>query len=126
MSDAPTILIVEDERVVARDLQKSLVDRGYHVPATAASAVQALELAEHHRPALVIMDIRIKGDRDGIQTATELIARFAVPVIYMSAYTDAVTRERAHATNPFGYLQKPVKLDELCTLIAGAIGRGKS
>lgn len=116
-----TILVVEDERVVARDIQRSLVDLGYSVPATAASAEQAIRLASERCPDLVLMDIRIKGERDGIETATILRKRFDVPIVYLTAYADEATVERAKVTQPFGYLMKPVKTYELRSAIEIAL-----
>ncbi len=115
------ILIVEDERVVARDLQRSLADLGYDVPATAATAEQALALATQHCPDLVLMDIRIKGDRDGIETAELLRGRFDVPIVYLTAYADDETLERAKKTQPLGYLLKPVKPNELRSTVEIAL-----
>ncbi len=109
MLSAPKILVVEDERVVARDLQKSLTDLGYQVPHTCASGEQAIRLAGDERPDLVLMDIRIQGERDGIETAAVLRERFGVPVVYLSAFADRETIDRAKRTEPYGYLVKPVK-----------------
>src|SRR5688572_2692269 len=108
-----TILVVEDERLVAKDLQRSLTNLGYQVPATAASADDAIRLASDRCPDLVLMDIRIKGDLDGIETAQILRHKFDVPVVYLTAYADEETVARAKVTEPFGYLLKPVKEGEL-------------
>jgi two-component system cell cycle sensor histidine kinase/response regulator CckA len=123
MRPAKYILVVEDERIVARDIQRSLADLGYDVPETAATAEQAILLATRRCPDLVLMDIRIKGDRDGIETAGILRRRFDVPVIYLTAYADAPTVERAKATEPLGYLLKPVKPDELRSAVEIALYR---
>src|SRR5688572_4321528 len=108
-----TILVVEDERLVAKDLQRRLSSLGYDVPATAASAEDAIRLASERCPDLVLMDIRIKGDLDGIETAKILRHEFDVPVVYLTAYADEETVARAKVTEPFGYLLKPVKEGEL-------------
>ncbi|HSY38506.1 MAG TPA: response regulator, partial [Polyangia bacterium] len=120
-SPSKTILVVEDERVVARDIQRSLVDLGYQVPATASSAEQAIRLASERCPDLVLMDIRIKGERDGIEAATILRKRFDVPIVYLTAYADEATVERAKLTQPFGYLMKPVKTYELRSAVEIAL-----
>ena len=112
-----TILVVEDERVVAKELQRSLSNLGYSVPETAASADDAIRLASLTRPDLVLMDIQIKGDRDGIQAAEILRARFDVPVIFLTAYADEVTIGRAKIPQPHGYLVKPVKDADLLSAI---------
>jgi len=121
MGDRKHILVVEDERVVARDIQRSLTDLGYEVPATAATGDQAIGLVAARCPDLVLMDIRIKGNRDGIETARILRERFDVPVVYLTAYADAPTVERAKATGPLGYLLKPVKALELRSTVELAL-----
>lgn len=115
------ILVVEDERVVARDLQRNLADLGYSVPATAATAEQALHLASENHPDLVLMDIRIKGSRDGIETASLLKKLYDVPIVYITAYADPSTIMRAKHTEPFGYLLKPVKTNELRSAVEIAL-----
>ncbi|HVV85746.1 MAG TPA: response regulator [Kofleriaceae bacterium] len=108
-----TILVVEDEALVAKDLQRSLIGLGYQVPASASSAEDALRSAELHHPDLVLMDIRIRGPDDGISAAAALRERFGVPVVYLTAYGDRATVERAKETAPYGYLLKPIKAEEL-------------
>ena len=112
-----TILVVEDERVVAKELQRSLASLGYSVPETTASADDAIRLASLSCPDLVLMDIQIKGDKDGIQAAEILRARFDVPVIFLTAYADEATLARAKITGPHGYLVKPVKDADLLSAI---------
>jgi two-component system cell cycle sensor histidine kinase/response regulator CckA len=120
-----TVLVVEDERVVARDLQRILERLGYRVPVTVASADDAILAATKECPDLVLMDIRIKGGIDGIETAQILKNRFDVPVVYLTAYADAETVARAKATEPFGYLIKPVNADELRGTVEVALYRHK-
>jgi signal transduction histidine kinase len=108
-----SILIVEDESIVARDLQLTLRDLGYDAFAIAKSADDALKRAAERCPDLVLMDIRIKGKLDGIETAEILRSRFGVSVIYLTAHADEATIERATKTAPYGYLLKPIKADEL-------------
>lgn len=108
-----TILIVEDEVVVAMDIQMRLRRLGHHVVGLAGSGEEALRLAEAKRPDLALMDIRLKGELDGIQTAEQLRTRFGIPVIYLTAYADDVTLQRAKLTEPFGYLLKPFEEREL-------------
>ena len=117
------ILVVEDESVVARDIQRSLTDLGYQVPATARTSEQALRLAGEHCPHLVLMDIRLKGEVDGIETAALLKEKFAVPVVYLTAYADALTVERAKATEPLGYVLKPLRPNELRSTVELALYR---
>jgi diguanylate cyclase (GGDEF)-like protein len=117
------VLVVEDERIVALDLRGALEDLGYAVVGTAASSDEALRAADERRPDLVLMDIRISGARDGIQTAGMLRARYRLPVVYLTANADADTLERALATEPAGYLVKPYNPDSLRTTIEVAFRR---
>jgi CheY-like chemotaxis protein len=113
METRKTILVVEDEPVVAMDLQQSLERLGYDVPGTAASAEEALRLAEQKRLDLALIDIRIEGSLDGIATAEILRSRFGVPVIYLTAHADKKAVGRAKQTAPHAYLLKPVRTNEL-------------
>jgi CheY-like chemotaxis protein len=108
-----SVLIVEDERIVAKDLQQTLAELGYDAFAIASSGDEALACASERCPDIVLMDIRIKGPRDGIETAEILKKRFDVPVVYLSAHADTATIQRATLTEPHGYLLKPVKAAEL-------------
>lgn len=119
--DSRHVLVVEDERVVAKDLQRTLTNLGYEVPVTVATADDAIRAAAARCPDLVLMDIRIKGARDGIETAEILKSRFDVPVVYLTAYADQQTVSRAKLTEPHAYLLKPVKVDELRTAVEIAI-----
>jgi len=112
-SAAKIILVVEDERIVARDIQRTLCDLGYSVPATASSAEQALLLATQKAPDLVLIDVQIKGNQDGIVTAALLRKRFDVPIVYLTTRADEATVARAKQTEPFGYLLKPFTTNEL-------------
>jgi PAS domain S-box-containing protein len=112
-----SILVVEDERIVARDLQETLCALGYDAFAIASSAEEALARASERRPDIALLDIRIKGKLDGIETAALLRERFGVPVIYLTAHADEATLERAKKTEPQGYLIKPVKSAELHSAI---------
>jgi two-component system cell cycle sensor histidine kinase/response regulator CckA len=119
--DSRHVLVVEDERVVAKDLQRTLTNLGYEVPVTVATADDAIRAAADRCPDLVLMDIRIKGARDGIETAEILKTQFDVPVVYLTAYADQQTVARAKLTEPHAYLLKPVKVDELRTAVEIAI-----
>lgn len=118
-----TILIVEDESIFAVDLQQTLREMGYDAFAVAASAEQALAIVAQRAPSLILMDIRIRGEIDGIDTAALLRERFLVPIVFLTAHADAATLERAKATAPHGYLVKPVRNDELRTAIEMALYR---
>lgn len=103
----PNILIVEDERIVALDLRVTLEHLGYRVTGIAASAAEAYAAAGTERPDLVLMDVRLHGDTDGIQTAAALRAQWQVPVVFLTANANNEMLRRALATAPAGFLAKP-------------------
>lgn len=111
------ILVVEDEKIVALDITKNLMDMGHDVPEAVVSGSECIECVSKCVPDLVLMDIRIKGDLDGIATTEILHNRFDVPVIYLTAHADEKTLSRAKLTAPFGYLLKPYKIAELKTTV---------
>ncbi|MBW4538222.1 MAG: response regulator [Myxacorys chilensis ATA2-1-KO14] len=117
------ILVVEDERVVARDIEKRLKKLGYVVPASVASGEEAINKVAELRPDLVLMDIRLKGQMDGIEAAEQIRADFDTPVIYLTAYADEATLQRAKATEPFGYIVKPFDERDLHVAIEVALRR---
>ncbi len=115
------IMVVEDEWVVADQLCKNLKDLGYTVCSTASTGDEALGKVEEHRPDLILVDIVLKGKMDGIETAGRITSQFDIPVIYLTAYANQEYIERAKQTNPFGYLVKPFKSNELHTNIEMAL-----
>jgi signal transduction histidine kinase len=118
-----SLLIVEDEAVVAADLQVRLERSGHAVCGIAASGEQALKLARQHRPDLALMDIRLQGAMDGIETADVLRTELDVAVIYLTAHSDVSTLNRAKVTAPYGYLLKPFQERELQITIEVALTR---
>ncbi|HET8711404.1 MAG TPA: response regulator [Spongiibacteraceae bacterium] len=117
------VMIVEDERVVAFNLRQRLLKLGYEVPAVAVSGEQALTSADQNHPDIVLMDINIEGDIDGIQTAERLGSAAPIPVIYLTAHSEEATLARARSTNPYGYLIKPFSERELHATIQMALQR---
>jgi signal transduction histidine kinase/CheY-like chemotaxis protein len=117
------ILIVEDESIVAFNLQQRLMQLGYDVPAVAVSGQESLALVGSTLPDLVLMDIHIEGDMDGIDVAARLKDDHPVPVIYLTAYSEDSTLERARLTMPYGYLIKPFSERELHATIQMALER---
>ncbi len=115
------ILIVEDESLVAKDLTLRLEGLGYDVVGIAHSGEDALIIIEEKMPELILMDIMLRGDIDGIETAALVSERFDIPVIYLTAYSDDETIERAKITGPFGYILKPFEERELRTNIEIAL-----
>lgn len=116
-ASSAAVLIVEDELLVANDLQQSLTDMGYDAFAVAASGAEALAHAAKRQPDVVLMDIRIKGEEDGIRTAQRLKQQHPVIVIFLTAFADDQMVDRAKRTEPDGYLLKPVKHAELHSMI---------
>ena len=121
-----TILVVEDESIVALDLQQRLTDMGYSVPAVAASGQDALKKAADIRPDLVLMDIRLKGDMDGIEVAEQIRDLLNAPPVYLTAYTDEDTLQRAKITEPFGYIVKPFDERTLRSTVEMALYRSQT
>jgi diguanylate cyclase (GGDEF)-like protein/PAS domain S-box-containing protein len=115
------IFIVEDERIIAIDLQRRLERLGYSVCGNATSGEEALTGIRQNHPDLVLMDIVIQGDMDGISVAIELKKELDIPVIFLSAYTDTKTIERAKDASPLGYILKPFKERELATILEMAL-----
>lgn len=119
------VLIVEDEGLVAEDLQQTLQEFGYDAFAIAMSGDEAILRATERCPDVILMDIRINGRRDGIETARIIREKFRVPIVFLTAHADAMTVERAKAAEPFGYLTKPVRAAELRSAIETAIYRSE-
>ena len=116
-----SILVVEDEAIVSADLQDCIKALGYTVCAAAGSGEDALRIVDETKPDLVLMDISLGGQLDGIETARLLRERFDLPVVYLTAYSDEETLERAKFTQPYGYLLKPLDERELVTTIEMAV-----
>ncbi len=108
-----TVLVVEDEIVIARDLQRILQRMGYRVPEVAISADEALALIEEHAPDVALIDIVIEGERDGVQLARLIREEYALPFLFITSHADRATVARAKATRPNGYLVKPFTADEV-------------
>lgn len=117
------ILVVEDESVIAADIKDCLENLGYAVPAIAVSGETAIAFATTLRPDVVLMDIRLKGEMDGIQAAQHIWSYLHIPIIYATGYSDRSTMERAKATEPFGYVLKPIEERELYVAIETALQR---
>lgn len=115
------ILVVEDEHIVAMDLMTRLRNLGYEVPDSASSGEEAIEKAGRWRPDLVLMDIFLNGEMDGVQAAGRIRSQYNIPIIYLTAYADSSTLQRAKVTEPFGYVLKPFEERELLTTIEMAL-----
>jgi PAS domain S-box-containing protein len=115
------ILVVEDESITAKAIQRRLTGMGYAVPAVTASGEDAIRKAATTRPDLVLMDIVLKGAMDGVEAADYIRRHFNIPVVYLTAYADEQTLERAKLSEPFGYILKPFEEKELYTTIEMAL-----
>ena len=104
------ILIVEDESIVALDLASGLEHDGYNIAGIADNADEALQLFNDNDVDIILMDVNIIGEKDGIETAAEILKQKAVPIIYLTAFTDAATIERIKQTHPAAFLSKPYSL----------------
>jgi PAS domain S-box-containing protein len=116
-----SVLVVEDDRIVARDIHQQLARAGYEVVGSSATGEDAIKLAEKHRPDIVLMDVRLDGSLDGIQSANSIRSRYRIPVIFLTAYADDETVKRASQAEPFGYLLKPFEEGQLRTAIEMAL-----
>jgi two-component system, response regulator PdtaR len=112
-ADTPRILIVEDDFLVAMQAESALTEAGFTSAGIAISAEEAIALAISQRPALVLMDIRLAGQRDGIDAAFELLGKLNIRCIFATAHQDPGTRRRAEPAHPLGWLQKPYTMASL-------------
>lgn len=119
------ILVVEDENILALGLKKKLEKLGYTVTDIAASGPETIKKVADNIPDLILMDIVLKGDMDGIETAKKLNETLSIPIIYLTAYADDAILKRAATTVPYGYILKPYKEKELKANIEMAIYRKK-
>src|SRR5690606_30311882 len=115
------VLVVEDESIVSKDIQHSLKKLGYNVVGAASTGERAFELASQEKPDIILMDIMLKGDMNGIDTAQKVKEELQIPVIYLTAYADESTLEKAKVTEPYGYIIKPFKEVDLHTSIEMAL-----
>jgi len=122
----PKVLIVEDEAITARDIEMQLTGFGFQVVGKSTTAAEAFHAIESAAPDLVLMDITIKGELDGISAAEIVRNRYALPVIYLTAHTDKATLERAGRTDPFGYIVKPLGNINMKPLILMALNKHRT
>ncbi len=119
------ILVVEDESIVAKDIQNTLEKLGYAVSAVVYSGEEAIERVVETHCDLVLMDIVLRGDMDGVEAAERIRARFNIPVVYLTAYADSETLQRAKISQPYGYILKPFEERELHVTIESALYKHK-
>ncbi len=119
----PRIFIVDDEILIIRGLEESLDDLGYAACGFALSGEEAMACLERRRPDLVLVDVRLQGEMDGIDLAGRVTSRLGIPVIFITAYSDRDTLKRAKVTAPSGYLVKPIRQGQLKVSIELALDR---
>ncbi len=121
MVEKARIMVVEDEAVISMEIQDRLARMGHSVCGTAASGDEAVSVAASNHPDLILMDVQLRGEIDGVETAQKIQSRIQVPVIYLTAFADDRTVERARETQPYGYLIKPFSEKELFAAIEMAL-----
>ena len=109
----PLIIVVEDEAIVAKDIQTRLRNLGYDVPVTVPSGEQAILKAGELKPDLVLMDISLRGTMLGTEAAAKIHAMYSIPIVFLTAYSDDKTLENAKAAEPMGYVTKPIEKNDL-------------
>ena len=122
----PCIVVVEDEALIAADLEDALVHLGYRVPTTVATSTEAVQAVSDHRPDLVLLDITLAGSVDGITTAAAIRDIHTCPVVFLTAHSDGPTLARAKAVEPAGYLVKPFEERTLHATVEMALARGEA
>lgn len=123
--DKKKVLIVEDEEIIALELSTRLERLGYDVCSNASNYKDAIDKALNHDPDLIFMDIRIEGEFDGIETAKKILEKKKIPIIYLTAYADKETIDRAKETVPYGYLVKPVQERDLNIALEMALHKAR-
>ncbi len=118
-----TILLVEDDDIIARVIDWRLKNLGYDVCGRASSSQETMDLIMKIVPDLVLMDINIKGDIDGIETARMIKKRISIPIVYLTSYSDEATLERVNETRPDGFIIKPFEDNQLRVAIDLALKR---
>jgi DNA-binding LytR/AlgR family response regulator len=116
-----SVLVVEDESIVSKDIQYSLKKLGYEIVGAASTGIKAVELALQLKPNVILMDIMLKGDMSGIEASAKIKEALNIPVIFLTAYADEKTLEKAKVTEPYAYIIKPFKEIDLHTSIEMAL-----
>ncbi|MGD1929829.1 MAG: EAL domain-containing protein [Leptolyngbyaceae cyanobacterium] len=122
----PSILVVEDEGLISLDIETHLLNLGYQISGIAETGQASIEKALEARPDLILMDIRLKGEMDGIEAASAITAQLDVPIIFLTAFADPETLKRAKQISPFGYILKPFDTIDLRTSIEIALQKHRS
>lgn len=115
------IMIIEDEIITAKSIASELEKSGYIISSIQTMGEEAIALAINEKPDIILMDIIIHGNMDGIEVAEKILSNVHIPIIYMTGYSDNETMKRAKKTKPVDYLVKPIDLDRLKHVIASAL-----
>jgi DNA-binding NarL/FixJ family response regulator len=115
------ILIVEDDHLVASEMEDALLDAGFDVAGVASSADEVLQLAADHKPQLVVMDIRLNGKRDGVDAAIDLFSLYGIRCVFATAHQAADTRKRAEPAKPLAWIAKPYTMASLIEVVRKAV-----
>jgi AmiR/NasT family two-component response regulator len=126
MEKKAKILVVEDDRIISLEIKERLEEFNYGVIGSATTGEEAYSLASAYLPDLIIMDIHIEGAMDGIETALKIKNELNIPVVYLTAYADDFTIERAKITEPYGYIVKPLDERELKSAVEIALYKNKA
>ena len=116
-----SIMVVEDENIIALDLKKRVLALGYNIYAVVPTGEEAIEKVDAVEPDLILMDIFLRGSIDGVEAAREISKRHRVPIIYITAYSDEITMTKIHQSSAFGYIYKPFSENELRNKIEKAL-----
>jgi DNA-binding NarL/FixJ family response regulator len=118
------ILLVEDEVLIAMQMEMELTRKGYDVYRSVSKGEEAIEVVRESKPDLILMDIRLAGDLDGIETGKQILTQHEIPIIFMTGYPDDVVRNRAMQLHPIGYFLKPVHIHQIETAIHSIMNTG--
>lgn len=121
MANKPKVLVVEDEPLIGMEMVQNLRRHGYEVPEPITSADLIFKAVEEHHPDLILMDIKLQSYNDGIDAAMRLRAFSAVPIVFITAYSNPETRSRAERVRPLAFLVKPINYDRLMEIIDQAL-----
>lgn len=125
MENGAKVLVVEDENTIALGIKRRLEKLGYIVPDIISTGEEAIQRVNEVKPDLILMDIMLKGDMDGVEAAGKIHSIYDVPIIFLTAYSDEDLLKRAKLTDPYGYIVKPFKENDLRTNVKIALYRHK-
>jgi two-component system, response regulator PdtaR len=125
MASGSKVLIVEDEAITANCLRLDLEESGIETLAPVARGEDAIRIALAENPSLILMDIRLAGEMDGIQTAEEIRERQDIPIVFMTGFVTASVREQTSKAGPAGFIEKPVDVDRIIRLYRTIVGAGR-